>query len=167
MSIFYLFIIGCDNGTQNIENNNINNENSDETKITNDNQNNGNDIIIDNKINLLKGTIWYADSGNLFIEFPDNHLNLILFKNYQYFGNTGGNLNGNITLGNFCLSSYDGEIMKLLDYDDLEVTFSVIVFENKMTVDGLNAIKWTVPPFQRRDFRSYNQTYTKKESIEN
>jgi hypothetical protein len=53
--------------------------------------------------------------------------------------------------------------MKLLDYDNLEVAFSVIVSENKMTVDGLNAIKWTAPPYERRDFRSYNRTYTKGE----
>jgi hypothetical protein len=63
--IFCFPFIGCDNGTQNIGDNNINNDNT----ITDDNQNTGND-----KINLLKGTIWYADSGSLFIEFPD-HLN--------------------------------------------------------------------------------------------
>jgi hypothetical protein len=147
-----LLVLGCDNNLSN---------NGNEGNTNNENESEGN--IVNNHFHLLKGTIWYADNGSLFIEFPDNHLNLILFRNYQYFGNIGGNLNGNVTLGNFRLSSYDGETMKLLDYDNLEVVFTVIISENKMTVNGLNAIKWTAPPFQRRDFRSYNQTYTKGE----
>ncbi|GHT80861.1 hypothetical protein FACS1894130_12490 [Spirochaetia bacterium] len=159
MFIFGLLLIGCDNDVPNIGNNNINNQDVN----TDDNGNTGDEIIENDKINSLKGTIWYADGGSLFIEFPDNHLNLILFRNYQNYGSIGGNLNGNVTLGNFRLSSYDGETMKLLDYDNLEVAFSVIISENKMTVDGLNAIKWTAPPFERRDFRNYNQTYTKGE----
>ena len=172
--LFVFSFIGCDKDVINNENGDIiNNENSnnngnDTTNETpnngNENSNNGNgDNVVNDKIHLLKGTIWYADSGSLFIEFPDNHLNLILFRNYQNFGSIGGNLNGNVTLGNFRISSYDGETMKLLDYDNLEVPFTAIISENKMTVDRLNAIKWTAPPLQARDFRSYNRTYTKGE----
>jgi hypothetical protein len=153
-----LLVLGCDNDlSNNGHEGNTNNENK-------SNINNGNeDNVVNNYFHFLKGTVWYADGGSLFIEFPDNHSNRILFRNYQHFGNIGGNLNGNVTLGNFRLSSYDGETMKLLDYDNLDVAFTVIISENKMTVDGLDAIKWTAPPFQKRDYRSYNRTYTKSE----
>jgi len=148
--IFCLALINCGNGL-------INNDNN----IKNDYENENNNLI--NQIQFLKGTIWYADKGSLFIEFPDNHLNLILFKNNQYFGSNGGNLNGIVTLGNFRLSSFEDGVMKLLDYDNKEVPFLVIISDNKMTVDGLNAIKVRPLPFERKDFRSFNQTYTKGE----
>jgi hypothetical protein len=156
--IFGLICAGCENLTTD------NDKTTDDSEVSIDTitENNGEeDVFDDNPMLSLKGTIWYADEGSLFIEFPNNHL--ILFRNYQNFGSIGGNLNGNVTLGNFRLSSYDGETMKLLDYDNLEVAFSVIVSENKMAIDGLNAIKWTAPPYQRRDYRSYNRTYTKGE----
>lgn len=144
ISILCLFSIGCDNGTQNTEDG----------------------ILTGDQINLLKGTTWLADSGSLFIEFPNGY-SKILFKNNQNYGMAGGNLNGNVTLGNFRLSSYDGETMKLLDYDNSEVAFSVIISESKMTVDGLSAIQRFQAPYERKDFQDYNRTYTKKESIEN
>ena len=169
--VFCTLLIGCnkdilDNENINIITNGNEDSNNNGNKTTNETPNNvngNNDIVVNNSINLIKGTIWYADKGNLFIEFPNNHLNQILFKNYQYFGSMGGNLNGNVTLGNFRLSSYDGETMKLLDYNNSEIAFTVIVSENKMTVDKLNAIKLFPDPYQKRDFRSYNQTYTKSE----
>jgi hypothetical protein len=156
--IFGLICASCKNFTTD------NDKTTDNSEVSNDTitGNNGDEGVIDDNLMLsLKGTIWYADKGSLFIEFPNNLL--ILFRNYQNFGSIGGNLNGNVTLGNFRLSSYDGETMKLLDYDNSEVAFSVIVSKNKMTIDGLNAIKWTEPPYQRRDYRSYNRTYTKGE----
>jgi hypothetical protein len=152
---------GCDNDVINNKNGIIINNGNDTTNETPNNED-GNNFVND-QMHLLKGTIWYADSGSLFIEFPDNHLNLILFRNNQNFGSIGGNLNGIVTLGNFRLSSYDGETMKLLDYDNLEVAFAVVISENKLTVSGLDAIKWTAPPYERRDFRSFNRTYTKDE----
>jgi len=167
ITIFMVFCIlmnGCDNDILNNENGDIINngsENDDNNGNENDNGNENN--VVNDQINILKGTIWYADRGNLFIEFPDNHLNLILFKNYQYYGSIGGNLNGNVTLGNFQMTSYDGKTIKLLDYDKKEVSFTAIISENKMTVSGLNTIKLFPYPYQRRDFRSYNQVYTKGE----
>ena len=159
--MFVFSFFACDNDVINNKNGIIINNGNDTTNET-PNNGDGNNLVND-QMHLLKGTIWYADSGSLFIEFPDNHLNLILFRNNQNFGSIGGNLNGIVTLGNFRLSSYDGETMKLLDYDNLEVAFAVVISENKLTVSGLDAIKWTAPPFERRDFRSFNRTYTKGE----
>ena len=167
--MFVFSFIGCDKDVINNENGDIINSenetsNNNGNDTTNKTPNNGNENnVVNEQIHLLEGTIWYADRGNLFIEFPGNHLSQILFRSNQNFGSIGGNLNGVVNLGVFQLSSYDGETMKLLDYDNLEVAFTVIVSENKMIVDRLNAIRWTAPPFQRRDFSSYNQTYTKGE----
>jgi hypothetical protein len=158
MLILCFLVIGCNNDLLDDDNKNITN---DETSDNETLDNGSEDIVDDDPLNLLKGTIWYADRGSLFIEFPNNHL--ILFRNHQNYGNIGGNLNGDVTLGNFRLSSYDGETMRLLNYDNLEVAFSVIVSENKMVIHGLGAIKCNPPPFQPRDFRSYNQTFTKGE----
>jgi hypothetical protein len=165
--MFVFSFIGCDKDVINNENGDIinngnENSNNNGNDTTNKTPNNENDVVND-QMHLLKGTIWYADSGSFFIEFPDNHLNQILFRRYQNFGNFNEKLNGNVTDGTFRLSSYDGETMKLLDYDKSEVSFTVIISENKMTVDRLNAIKWTAPPLRERDFRSYNRTYTKGE----
>ena len=162
--IFCLLALSCENNLSNTQDKNTENDNNGQN---NDSGNENNDNILNNQLHLVKGNIWYADSGSLFIEFPDNHLNLILFKNYQNFGNIGGNLNGNVTLGNFRISSYDGETMKLFDADNKEVAFSLIISENKLTVNGLNAIRVfnssSYPYLSPRDFRSYNRTYTKGE----
>jgi len=143
--VFGLLFIGCNKDV-------INNENSN----NNGNENNS----VNDQIRLLKGTIWYKDRSSIFIEFPGNY---ILLRNHQNYGSIGGNLNGDVTHGSFSISSYDGETIKILDYDNKEVAFTVIISENKMTVDNLNAIKWTAPPYHPRDFRQWNGTYTKGE----
>jgi len=171
--VSYFIIVSCDNnttggaeivGATNEDNNSQgNNDPNNGNTPTNDNSETGTGTGTNNQLNLLKGTIWYADSGSLFIEFPNDHLNRILFRNYQYFGSMGGNLNGNVTLGNFRMTMYNGETIKLLDYNENEVAFTAIIIDNKLTVSELNAIRWTAPPFERRDYSSYNRTYTKGE----
>jgi hypothetical protein len=64
-----------------------------------------------------------------------------------------------VTNGNFRLESYDGTNINILDYDDEIVTFTGTVVDDKLSVSGLNAIKWTAPPFDRRDYRAWNSTY--------
>ena len=144
------------NKTENETHNNSGNETANEIPNNNENENN----IVNDQLHLLKGTIWYKDNSSVFIEFSNNS---VLFRNYQYYGSMGGNLNGNVTHGNFRISSYDGETLKLLDYDNKEVAFTIIISENKMLVDKLNAIKWTAPPIEPRFFGQWNGTYTKGE----
>ena len=156
---FCLLLIGCDDDSNNISlSSQDNNSQGNGNNGNEQNPNNGNN----NGINLLKGTIWYANTGSLIIEIPNNP-NIILFKNNQNYGSIGGNLNGIVTHGNFIISSYNGEIFKLLDYDGKEVLFTLIITDNKMTVSGLNAIKWTAPPYDPRNFNQWNGTYTKGE----
>jgi hypothetical protein len=164
--VFSFLFIGCDNDILNKENtdttnngNESSNNNGNETTNETPNNGNGNNSVND-KMHLIKGTIWYKDNSSLFIEFSNNN---VLFRNYQNYGSMGGNLNGNVTHGNFRISSYDGETLKLLDYDNKEIAITIIIFENKMTVDKLNAIKWTAPPFEPRFFGQWNGTYSKEE----
>lgn len=143
--LFLTMVIGCSDDITN-----------DALRINNNNQ--GNDEIIDNNpVNLPKGTIWYA--GSYFVEFSGN--NWILLRISQNYGSIGGSLNGDVTYGSFLISSYDGETLKILDYDKKEVSFTVIIDNNIMTISGLNAIKWTAPPYEPRFFGSWNKTYTK------
>ena len=153
---FCFFVIGCDNDLSNVGNSNTGNEN----QITGENPNDGNENTVVNYLHLLRGTIWNADRGSHFIEFSGNQ---ILFRNRQNFGSIGGNLNTTVTHGNFRLSSFDGETMKLLDFDNNVVEFTVIIDEDRMTVTRLNAIRWTAPPFQPRFFGQWNGTYTRAE----
>jgi len=148
--VFGLVFIGCgDKDT-------IHNENEDKTKNGNSTLN---EINVENEqMLLLNGTWWKDNSSSIFIEFSGNY---ILFRNRQNYGSIGGNLNGDVTHGGFQISSYDGNTMKILDYDNKEVAFTLIISENKMTVDRLNAIKWTAPPYEPRYFASWNGTYAK------
>jgi len=168
--VFGLLFIGCGKDIIINENENkTNNSNETTNGIQNNNENETEDEtpFIENENNpvkdqgqLLKGTIWYKNNSNIFIEFLDNY---ILLRNRQNFGNIGGNLNGVVTHGSFPISSYDGETIKILDYDRKEVAFTIIISENKMTVEKLNAIKWTAPPYEPRSFRQWNGKYTKGE----
>jgi len=91
---------------------------------------------------------------------------LILFRYNQYFGPNAGNLNGIVTYGNFRISSYDGETLKLLDATNNEVAFKVRISENEMVIEELNAIKWVVvnwhPDYPPRDYRPWNGTYRRQ-----
>jgi len=172
--VLCVLIIGCDNDISKVSlsSQNENNQGNDNDQGKGNNGNKGNEgnkangpyIINDNptvetdKINLLKGTIWYANNSSLIIEISSNYIS---FKNNQNYGNMGGNLNGIVTHGSFRISSYNGEIFKLLDYDEKEISFTLIITDNKINVNGLNAIKWTAPPYQPRSFNQWNGNYTK------
>jgi len=178
--LFCFLIVGCNNRLLNddeskdeikIEKEDPNNENGNkigneepndencDQKDKNKDQNNENkDVVENDKMYLLNGTIW--NKGSLIIQFGWNS---ILLKNYQYFGPSFPNLNGIVTHGNFRIFSYDGEIMKILDFDNNEVTFTVIIDENELIVDRLNSIRWTAPPFEPRFFGQWNGTYIRSE----
>ena len=141
-----LILTGCDNNNGDIE-----------LGLTEcSNEDDGNNVNC--QLHLLRRTVWLPDGGVMFIEFSNSIANRIVFK----YRGIGG-VNGIIAYGNFRLLSYDGVTMKLLDYDNLEVAFTVIISENKMTVNGLGSIKWAAFPADRRNFSSWNQTYTKDE----
>jgi len=178
----------CDNNLTNVENiGNTNDENqSNEIPSTGNqtneipcsgNQANGNpstgnqtnespnndieDVVVD-YLNLLRGTVWHPSRGTHFIEFPNNHLNQILFRNNQNFGSAGGNLNTIVTHGNFRISAYDGRTMKIIAYNGTVVSFSAIISENTLTISGLGLIRWTSPPLEPRNFSSWNGTFVRR-----
>jgi len=169
--LFCILIFSCDNENSNISQN-AGANNQDNNNQGNDNQNGGNkgneipengnneEIVLKNPMDLIKGTIWYADRGSIFIQFSNTNIS---FRNNQNYGNMGGNLNGIVTHGSFRISSYDGETMIVLDYDNKEVSFSVVITDNKMVVERLGSIRWTAPPYQPRFFGQWNGTYTKGE----
>lgn len=68
-----------------------------------------------------------------------------------------------VTYGSFSLASYDGLNIEILDHDDEIVTFTGAIVNEKLTLSGIDRIKWTNPPFEPRDFRAWNSTYVKTE----
>jgi len=156
--LFCVVAISCDNNLVNYGNNEKKNAG---TTVPDDNTgDSGTGIPITDHLRSLRGTRWNANTGSLIIEFTSTQ---ILFRNRQNFGSIGGNLNTTVTHGNFRISSYDGTTMRILDYDNMEVTFTVIISENQMVLNGLNAIRWTAPPFERRNFSQWNSAYTRVE----
>ena len=167
--VFSVAITSCDNHVSyaNINTNN-NNQGSDNEQF-NTNENTDNEIIVNNHLDLLRGTTWNASRGSHIIEFSSTHSNQVLFRNHQNFGNGGGNLNTIVTHGAFRLHSYDGEILKLINGGGSEgqvVSISVILYNNTLTVNGLGHLSFRPPnpPFSSlRNFSHWNGVYTRAE----
>jgi len=66
-----------------------------------------------------------------------------------------------VTYGNFQYVSYDGSTVSIYDFDDQIVTFTAVLENDILTVSGLNTIKIFDEPFDARDYRPWNTTYTK------
>lgn len=66
-----------------------------------------------------------------------------------------------VTYGNFHYVSYDGTTVYIYDYDDEVVSFIATIENDILTVSGLNTIKIFDDPFDPRDYRPWNTTYTK------
>lgn len=133
--LFVIILIGCQ----------ISSDNS-----KNDGDNNG-DVNTENYLSKIEGTWQDTESSR---SFTINNLHVLFqYPNPVPPGNT-------VTNGNFQFVSYDGTTVCIYDYDDDVVSFTATI-ENILTVSGLNTIKIFDDPFDPRDYRSWNTTYTK------
>ncbi|MBI9103772.1 MAG: hypothetical protein JEY99_15255 [Spirochaetales bacterium] len=110
------------------------------------------DVDIENHLLNIEGTWQDTESSR---SFTINSLHVL----FQYPNPVPpGDI---VAYGNFRYVSYDGTTVSINDYDDEVVSFTATIENNILTVSGLNAIKIFDDPFDRRDYRSWNTTYTK------
>lgn len=111
----------------------------------------GNDGI-ENHLSKIEGTWQDTESSR---SFTINNIH-VLFQNPNSVppGET-------VTYGNFQYAYYDGTTVSIYDYDDEIVSFTATIENDILTISGLNTIKIFDDPYDPRDYRPWNTTYTK------
>lgn len=137
--LFIINFIACQNFNESGNKNEYNRQNGENTS--------------DNYLQTISGTWKGTDSSYSFIITNTNVL--FQYPNPVPPGAT-------VTYGNFQCFFYDGTTVRIHDYDNNVISFNAIIVDDTLTISGLNTIKVFNEPFESRDYRPWNTTYTKK-----